>query len=382
MKTQILLTLNAGSSSLKFAVFRLSDGELSLWLDGQVAGIGTAAAFHCGDTTHAISADNHHEAIQFTLHWLNEQLGNAEIVAAGHRVVHGGQHFTRPQRIDEQLITALEALIPLAPHHQPHNITAIKALAAQHPELPQVACFDTAFHATQPEVATRLPIPQHYRQQGIRRYGFHGLSYQYIAGELARNGQLPPKTIVAHLGNGASLCALQNGQSIDTSMGFSTLDGLMMGTRCGTLDPGVILHWLQEGMEETTLTDLLYNRCGLKGVSGISADMRTLLASDEAAARQAIEQFCYTLIRLTGSQIATLQGLDALVFTGGIGERAAVIREQVCQSLHWMGLVLDNTANRQNARLISTPDSRITVRVIPTNEEQVIARHTLELVSG
>jgi acetate kinase len=216
----------------------------------------------------------------------------------------------------------------------------------------------------------------------VRRYGFHGLSYQYIAAELAQlEGGIPPRTIIAHLGNGASLCALRDGQSIATSMGFSTLDGLLMGTRCGSLDPGVILHLLRDGMDTASLTDLLYNQSGLQGISGLSADMRTLLASDRSAARQAVEQFCYTLVRQIGSHAAALQGLDCLVFTGGIGERAAAIRERVCAQLSWLGLQIDTTANQQQAGLISGSSSRVAIRVIPTNEERVIARHTLELLA-
>ncbi|MEZ5480565.1 MAG: acetate kinase, partial [Thiolinea sp.] len=256
------------------------------------------------------------------------------------------------------------------------------ALAEQHPGLPQVACFDTAFHASQPAVATRLPIPQHYHDQGIRRYGFHGLSYEYIVSELQQaEGGIPAKTLVAHLGNGASLCAMQAGKSVATSMGFSTLDGLLMGTRCGMIDPGVLLHWLREGRGEPELTDLLYNQCGLKGVSGLSSDMRILLASDEPAAKLAVDQFCYSLQRQIGSHAAALEGLECLVFTGGIGEHAAPVREQVCAHLQWLGVRLDDEANRQNARLISTPDSQVRVQVIPANEELVIARHTLETLA-
>ena len=391
--SEALLTLNAGSSSLKFAVFTpRENSELVPLLQGQLAGIGGEAVF---STDHSDGSDNsradthlkaipdHASAIQYTLNWLNQQLGDKTIIAAGHRVVHGGPHFNQPQRVDAALMQQLEDLIPLAPHHQPHNLAAIRALAEQQPDLVQVACFDTAFHSTQPEVATRLPIPQQYAEQGIRRYGFHGLSYEYISHQLhEQQGGMPEKVLVAHLGNGASLCALLQGRGIATSMGFSTLDGLMMGTRCGSLDPGVILHWLRsEQLTEPEITDILYNQCGLKGVSGLSADMRVLLGSDTTAAQAAVEQFCYTLVRQIGSQVAALQGLDMLVFTGGIGEHAAVIRQRVCNALTWLGIELDNTANNHHQSTISSATSPVSVRVIPTDEERVIARHTLELLT-
>ena len=388
--SEALLTLNAGSSSLKFAVFTpRENSELVPLLQGQLAGIGGEAVFSTNDSddsradTQLEAIPDHASAIQYTLSWLNQQLGDKTIIAAGHRVVHGGPHFKQPQRVDAALMRQLEALIPLAPHHQPHNLAAIRALAEQQPDLVQVACFDTAFHSTQPEVATRLPIPQQHAEQGIRRYGFHGLSYEYISHQLReQQGGMPEKVLVAHLGNGASLCSLLQGRSIATSMGFSTLDGLMMGTRCGSLDPGVILHWLRsEQLTEPEITDMLYNQCGLKGVSGLSADMRVLLDSDTAAAQAAVAQFCYTLVRQIGSQVAALQGLDMLVFTGGIGEHAAVIRQRVCAALTWLGIELDNTANNHHQSTISTATSPVSVRVIPTDEEWVIARHTLELLT-
>lgn len=384
--SEALLTLNAGSSSLKFAVFTpRENSELVPLLQGQLAGIGGDAVFSTDNSladTHLRAIPDHASAIQYTLNWLNQQLGDKTIIAAGHRVVHGGPHFNQPQRVDAALMQQLETLIPLAPHHQPHNLAAIRALAEQQPDLVQVACFDTAFHSTQPEVATRLPIPQQYAEQGIRRYGFHGLSYEYISHQLHKQpGGMSERVLVAHLGNGASLCALLQGRSIATSMGFSTLDGLMMGTRCGSLDPGVILHWLRsEQLTEPEITDILYNQCGLKGVSGLSADMRVLLGSDTAAAQAAVEQFCYTLVRQIGSQVAALQGLDMLVFTGGIGEHAAVIRQRVCAALTWLGIELDNAANKHHQHIISTAASPVSVRVIPTDEEWVIARHTLELL--
>nr|CAA6827733.1 MAG: Acetate kinase (EC [uncultured Thiotrichaceae bacterium] len=393
--SEALLTLNAGSSSLKFAVFTRSEGgELLALLQGQLAGIGHEAEF---STDSLSNSDNHPApvkirlsdmpdhatAIQYTLAWLNQHLGGLKLIAAGHRIVHGGQYFTEPQRIDAAVIQQLEQLIPLAPHHQPHHLSAIKALAEQQPDLPQVACFDTAFHSTQPDVATRLPIPQHYAEQGIRRYGFHGLSYEYITRQLQQEaGGVAEKVVIAHLGNGASLCALHNGRSIATSMGFSTLDGLMMGSRCGTLDPGVILHWMQsDGLNADDITDILYNQSGLKGISGLSTDMRVLLNSEEPAASAAVEQFCYTLVRQIGSHVAALQGINMLVFTGGIGEHSAIIRQRVCEQLAWLGIQLDTAANDKHDTVISARNSLVTVRVIPTNEEQIIARHTLELLA-
>ncbi len=399
--SEALLTLNAGSSSLKFAVFTLGSGsrenddwrDLRLFLSGQIAGINAAATpvfkarLASGASLPApdlsrVGICDHASAIQWALTWLTQQLHGLRLIGVGHRVVHGGPHYTRPALLTTEVLAGLTRLVPLAPHHQPHNLAAIHAVASSAAYLPQVACFDTAFHATQPALARRLPIPEQFAQQGLERYGFHGLSYEYIASVLPEYhaGQMPTRTIVAHLGNGASVCALQNGQSIATSMGFSTLDGLLMGTRSGSIDPGVILHWLRSGMTEAELTQLLYNQCGLLGVSGLSADMQVLLASPDPRASLAVELFCYTLVRSIGSHLAALEGLDTLVFTGGIGEHAAYIRQAVCTRLHWLGITLDEAANAQNAPLISGSNSRIRVQVIPTNEERVIACHTLELL--
>ena len=391
-----LLVLNAGSSSLKFAVFDIqaSGDSVAVVLRGQVSGIGARPIFHVstvdraahGPSTPADVAelDNHQKAIAFALGWIKEQSGGMTLVGVGHRVVHGGRERDKPALVTSQLLHELDALAPLAPHHQPHNLAAIRAVHATAPELSQVACFDTAFHACQPEVARRLPLPRHLRDKGLQRYGFHGLSYEYITAAVAgqNDGKVPERLLVAHLGNGASLCAIKDGRSIASSMGFSTLDGLLMGTRCGAIDPGVLLYLMSEGgLGEPELSDLLYNQSGLLGVSGISPDMQVLLDSDASGAAEAVELFCYTLVRAIGSMAAALGGVDALVFTGGIGEHAAAVRAEVCEALAWLGLDFDPAANESGAGLLSRPSSSVQVRVIPTNEELVIARHTLRLVN-
>ncbi len=395
---EVILVLNAGSSSIKFALFEVAvaaaqDGlDPALLLRGQIEGIGRAPRFRLGQTPHGdtfaappdgaavATAVDHAGALGLLLDWLGTGGSNLQIIAAGHRVVHGGVKFSAPQRITPDVIAELEALTPLAPHHQPHNVAAIQALAARMPELTQVACFDTAFHASQPASAAMLPLPREWRERGLRRYGFHGLSYEYIASALPTHyaGEaLPRRVVIAHLGNGASMCAVEDGRSIATTMGFSTLDGLLMGTRCGTLDPGVILYFLrEENMDLTTLTDLLYNRSGLLGLSGISGDMRKLLDSGRAEAIEAVDHFCYRVVRELGSLTAALKGLDALVFTGGIGEHAALVRANVCRGAAWLGLELDETANTTGGPRITRPSSRVTGWAIPTNEELVIARHT------
>ena len=389
-----LLTLNAGSSSIKFAAFahQSKGSEPELLLSGQIAGIGSNAVFNASDAngnklsgpkSGIAEIQDHESAIYQAIQWLQQQTDSYELVGVGHRVVHGGEQHNRPALVTAELLEGLEKLNPLAPHHQPHNLAAIKAVSITAPDLPQIACFDTAFHTTQPNIAKQLPIPKNYVEKGIQRYGFHGLSYEYIVSAVPEHnhGEMPERMIVAHLGNGASLCGMYKGSSVVTSMGFSTLDGLMMGTRSGSLDPGVLLHLMRyEGMNENELTDFIYNQCGLLGVSGISADMQVLLGSDDPQATNAIELFCYTLVRHIGSHVAALGGLDALVFTGGIGEHADYVRSQVCKELQWLGLELDSVANLNCADKISTESSRIKVWVIPTNEELVIARHTKEIL--
>ena len=386
-----VLVLNAGSSSLKFAVFAIvaDDRDPKLVLRGQIAGIGSSPALSArmegGETESAEvdEIDTHQKAIDYALNWIDARAGGTSLVGVGHRVVHGGPDRRTPARVDPDLMQALEALSRLAPHHQPHNLAAIRAVSTVAPDLPQVACFDTAFHATQPAVARRLPLPGALCDKGLQRYGFHGLSYEYITGAVPayNDGGMPQRLLVAHLGNGASLCAIRNGESVATSMGFSTLDGLMMGTRSGSIDPGVLLHLMhEERMDEAALSDLLYNRSGLLGVSGISADMEVLLNSGEPAAAQAVDLFCYSLVREIGSMAAALGGIDALVFTGGIGEHASVVRAKVCAQLGWLGVDFDAAANMAGRSVLTKPESPARVWVIPTNEELVITRHTARLV--
>jgi acetate kinase len=387
-----ILVLNAGSSSLKFSVFLDGEPPESL-LRGQLEGLFTQPHFVARDDGGGVVGEKqwaagtqlgHEGAIEFLFAWgRGEALHGHQVIAAGHRVVHGGRSFTQPVRIDPERMTALEALVPLAPLHQPHNLAAIKAILQRAPELPQVACFDTSFHRTQSAVAQAFALPQRYSEEGVCRYGFHGLSYEYIASALpgfdARAAA--GRTIVAHLGNGASMCALKGGRSIATTMGFTALDGLVMGTRCGALDPGVLLYLMdQHRMDARALEKLIYQQSGLLGVSGISSDMRTLLGSSDPRAAQAIELFVYRIGRELGSLTAALGGLDALVFTGGIGEKAAPIRSGVCRAAAWLGLELDEGANDAGGPCISRPESRVTVWVVPTNEELMIAQHTRRLL--
>lgn len=353
------LILNSGSSTLKYAVFNASD------LSEVERGV------------FDITPETYQETLEEVLHH------GGYVTAVGHRVVHGGTKFTAPLLIDDNALTALESLCDLAPLHQPHNLHAVSTLRERHPELTQVACFDTAFHQTQPEVNTLYAIPEALREQGIRRYGFHGLSYEYISRQLAQaysdNGG---KTIVLHLGSGASGCAMQNGKSVSSTMGFTALDGLMMATRCGTIDPGLVLHCqTQLGMSAEAVTRMLYKESGLLGVSGISGDMRKLDAqADNPQVAQAIELYCHYILRAVGSLCAELGGLDTLVFTAGVGENAPAVRKQVCQQLGWLGVTLDNPANESNAEVINANDSKVKVMVIPTNEEWIIGHHMKELL--
>lgn len=389
----VILVLNAGSSSLKFALFAQAGRGLDALLRGQIECIGAAARF-------AVSTDppwpapsaetlariaDHGGAIALLLDWLTGGAAAPPIIAVGHRIVHGGADFSDPVLVTPARMDAIGALARLAPHHVPAAVAAMRAVASGLPDVRQVACFDTAFHATQPEVATRLALPADLRARGLRRYGFHGLSYEYVAGALAEILPDPARrgrVIVAHLGNGASLCALRDGRSVASTMGFSTLDGLVMGSRCGALDPGVLLYLMrEEGYDLPGLTDLLYNRSGLLGLSGLSSDMRTLLASSDPRAAAAIETFCYRIVREAGSLVAALGGLDAFVFTGGIGAHAAPVRAQVCEGLAWLGLTLDGSANAGGETRISTAQSAVWAGVVPTDEERVIARHTARVLS-
>jgi acetate kinase len=387
MNSQILV-LNAGSSSIKFAVF--SDGQpIQRTVFGMVSGIGSTTAFaartEAGPLPGTLPAGplDHEGALAWLFEWLEQGNHAGHLLGAGHRVVHGGEHHDAPIIVDDESMAGLDALAPLAPLHQPHNLAAIKALRKLRPELAQVACFDTAFHRTQPAVAQSLALPRAITEQGLRRYGFHGLSYEYIAGVLPQilQAHADGRVIVAHLGNGASLCAMRKRRSIATTMGFSTLDGLVMGTRCGAIDPGVLFYLMHErNMSSKALEDLLYRQSGLLGISGVSNDMRTLLDSKDPRAVEAVAHFVYRAALETGALAAALEGVDALVFTGGIGEHAVAVRAQLCEKLHWLGIRLDAAANASNAVKISTPDSAVTVCVIPTDEEAVIAGHTRRLL--
>ncbi len=378
----MLLVLNAGSSSIKFALYDLPLAARP-GHEGQIAGIGREARFTVDGSPLPIAGAiaDHAGAIALLLDWFDKQGHAGRLAGVGHRVVHGGGAFTKPVRIDSKIIEALAALNPLAPHHQPHNIAAIRAVAARLPSLPQVACFDTAFHASIPKEAWRLPLPADYAARGIRRYGFHGLSYESIVAQLpSAAGTLPGRLIVAHLGNGASITAIREGRSIATSMGFSTLDGLIMGTRSGGIDPGVLLHLMREGRSLAEIEDLLYNRAGLLGLSGLSADMKALLKSRDPAAAMAVALYCYRINREIGSLAAALGGLDALVFTGGVGENAGPVRAQVCQAAAWLGIALDEMANAAGGPRLTLAASAVSAWAIPTDEQGVIARHTARLL--
>ncbi|HEY5293694.1 MAG TPA: acetate/propionate family kinase [Burkholderiales bacterium] len=393
--TDAILVLNAGSSSLKFSVFfDRARAAPQLALRGQIEGILTRPRFIARDASGTTLAESdlgaatqpgHQGAADFLLDWLERRLGGQRVVAAGHRVVHGGLEFSAPVRVSAAVLDALDRLVPLAPLHQPHNLAAIRAVAARAPDLAQVACFDTAFHTGQPPLAQAFALPRRLTQAGIRRYGFHGLSYEYIAQMLpsvdmrAASG----RTVVAHLGNGSSMCALAAGKSAASTMGFTALDGLPMGTRCGAIDPGVLLYLLdRHGMDARGLEKLLYHESGLLGVSGISSDMRALLASREAHAAEAVDLFVYRIVRELGSLAAALGGLDALVFTAGIGENTPLIRARVCRAAAWLGIELDESANAGGGPCISRAGSAASAWVLPTNEELMIALHTRAVLAA
>jgi acetate kinase len=389
-----ILVLNAGSSSIKFSLFHggNDDAELRSIFDGQVEGIGQPTAHlvvsdpsgkRHSEPLSAAEAGDHRAAIARVRAWLRDHGGVEGLGAVGHRVVHGGSIYDAPVRIDKAVLEQLDRLVPLAPLHQPHQLAAIRAVAEVAPELPQIACFDTAFHRSQPALAQAVALPRELAAAGVRRYGFHGLSYEAIA--LALPALAPEvaekRVVVAHLGNGASLCAMRGRRSVATTMGFSTLDGLVMGTRPGTLDPGVLLYLMDErGMDARQLEDLLYHRSGLLGISGLSSDMRELLASADAEAREAVDLFVYRIARELGSLAAALGGIDALVFTGGIGENAAPIRARVCADAGWLGVQIDEAANRAGAPRISAPGSAASAWVVRTDENRMIARHVRTLL--
>ena len=379
--------INAGSSSLKLSFY---EGDRTV-LSGQVAGLGVCPVASATDATGQAIAPPDLRAVPQTpcgllteiLPWARGMLGNRSFAALGHRVVHGGIRHSKPARVTPALLAELEALAPLAPLHEPHNLAPIRMAMELAPDLPQVACFDTAFHRTMPEVEQAFALPGELADEGIRRYGFHGLSYEYIASVLPSHAPeiADGRVVVAHLGNGCSACAMRAGKSVATTMSFTALDGLPMGTRCGALDPGVILYLLQQkGLSVDRLADLLYRRSGVLGLSGISSDFRVLLASDEPRARFAIDVFCYDVARQLGSLAAALGGLDGLVFTGGIGENAVPIRSAICKACSWLGVELDEPSNRQASARITRASSRVAGYVIKTDENRMIARHTRALL--
>jgi acetate kinase len=390
-----ILTLNAGSSSIKFALFaRQTQLARTPELAGQIEGIGARPHIkvkgkdgqRLDDVDLPLESEvPHRGALTFLADWLHGHESGWRIAAVGHRVVHGATRYSQPIRVDEVALEALKSFVPLAPLHQPHNVAGIEAMSAALAGVPQIACFDTAFHRTQPTLAQLFALPRRITAEGVRRYGFHGLSYEYIADVLPQHlgEKADGKVIVAHLGNGASMCAMERRQSRATSMGFTALDGLMMGTRTGNLDPGVLLYLMdRHHMDARALENLLYKESGLLGVSGISQDMRELLASREREAREAVDLFCYRLVREAGALAAVLGGIDAIVFTGGIGEHAAPVRATVCNALGWLGLAFDAEANAAGATVISRPGSRLTALILPTNEEWMIARHSARFIES
>jgi acetate kinase len=390
--TDAIIVLNAGSSSLKFCIYDVGQPELELVARGQIEGLGTSPRFKVKNKQGEIIADapvlspsgkvGHTEAFAHLADWARENYAGAyRLIAVGHRVVHGGPKFSEPTLITTDVMRELEQIVPLAPLHQPHNLAGIKAVSQLRPDLSQVACFDTAFHRNRPSVSERFGLPNDLFEQGVRRWGFHGLSYQFISSQLQK---IAPKlregrVIVAHIGSGASMCALRNGRSIDTTMGFTALDGLPMGTRCGYLDPGVILFLLSRGMTASQIESLLYKKSGLLGISGVSNDVRDLLASKEPLAAEALDYFVYRIVREIGALTAVLGGLDGLIFTAGVGENSPAIRQRICSTLGWLSIRIDESANQRGRGCISPPGASPQVWVIPTDEESVIAVQTLEV---
>jgi acetate kinase len=383
-----IAVLNAGSSSIKFSLFVVRIDALELAFRGQIEGIYTSPHFVARDRAGKVAAEKtwgdgvdlgHDAALDHLMTYLRQALGGDRVVGVGHRVVHGGLEYTGPVRLDASVLRALEMLVPLAPLHQPHNLAPIRQLLQRAPELPQVACFDTSFHRTNPTIAQMFALPAELHAEGVRRYGFHGLSYEYIASVLAEFDARAAsgRSVVLHLGNGASMCAIQGGKSVTSTMGFTAVEGLPMGTRSGSLDPGVMLYLMdQRGMDARAIEKLIYNESGLLGVSGISSDMRTLLTSNDTHAQLAINLYVYRIRRELGSLAAAMGGLDAIVFTAGIGENAGSIRGRVCQDAEWLGVELDAGSNAAGGPRISTVPSKVSAWVIPTNEELMIARHT------
>jgi acetate kinase len=389
----VIAVLNAGSSSLKFSLFGESGSKLELIARGQAEGLYTAPRFVAkGPHGKALGEKSwgegtklgHEGALDHLVAFVRAELTEHKLIGIGHRVVHGGMEYREPVRVDAKVLSALEKYVPLAPLHQPHNLAPIRTLLERAPDLPQIACFDTAFHRAQPEVAQAFALPRSITSRGVLRYGFHGLSYEYIATVLPEHDPKAAtgRTVVLHLGNGSSMCALANGRSMANTMGFTAVDGLPMGTRCGNLDPGVILYLIDElHMDTRAVERLIYQESGLLGVSGISSDMRKLLESNEASAKQAIDLYVYRIGRELGSLAAALGGLDAIVFTAGIGENSAVLRERVCRDARWLGVEFDAAANARGGPCISSAASRVSVWAIPTNEELMIARHARRLIA-
>jgi acetate kinase len=388
-----ILVVNAGSSSVKFQVFALGSGDgLTRRIKGQIDGIGTKPRLRAGGRDGAALVDRTYgqtevadvpAALAIVGAWLREHQA-IEPIAVGHRVVHGGPDYDRPVVVDDHVIERLERYVSLAPLHQPHNLAPIRTIRARFPQLPQVACFDTGFHRGHSAVAEHFAIPEHFYQEGVRRYGFHGLSYEYVADRLRTVAPdiAAGKVIVAHLGSGASMCALAGGRSVESTMGFTALDGLPMGTRPGQIDPGVLLYLIGEKrMDAAALERLLYQESGLKGLSGISNDMRELQANPDPRAKLAVDYFVHRAALCAGMLAAALGGLDAFVFTAGIGENSSVIRARIVEKLEWLGASIDSAANGTNALRISRPDGRVAVLVVPTDEELMIARHTVALLS-
>jgi acetate kinase len=384
-----ILTVNAGSSSLKFALYE-TGAELRPLLSGKVAGIGGHTKFSAKGTDGVAidgppdaSAGSHEDVFAKLLPWLTGRLGRRKLVGAGHRVVHGGRKLVAPVRVDAEVLAELDSLVPLAPLHQPHALSALRALQSALPDLPQVACFDTAFHRSMAPEVRHFALPRELTDEGVERYGFHGLSYEYIASVLPEHApeQAQGRIVIAHLGSGASLCALRRLTSVDTTMSFTALDGLVMSTRCGTLDPGVVLYLLQtKGLSPGAIETLLYEKSGLLGVSGITGDMRDLLGNPDERAREAVSLFVFRVARELCAMLAALGGLDGIVFTAGIGENAPQLRREVCDHLAWLGVELDAAANAAGKGCISAGSSRIKVWVIPTDEETMIARHTVAVL--
>lgn len=388
--TDAILVLNAGSSSIKLQLFSFeASSKLQRRLKGQIEGVGVHPHLIARSAEGELVADENWpasevagipQALDKLIVFLRDQIGGNLPIAVGHRVVHGGPHFSAPTLIDDHVLERLEQLSPLAPLHQPNNLAPIRIIRQRHPNLPQVACFDTAFHRAHPEAADRYALPDRFYVEGIRRYGFHGLSYEYIA---ARLKEIDPalakgRVIVAHLGSGASMCAMVSGQSVESTMGFTALDGLPMGTRPGQLDPGIVLYLLrEEQMAADEIERLFYHECGLKGLSGISNDIRELLASRDPRARMALEYFVYRIALSAGMLAAAMGGIDGFAFTAGVGENAPAIRQAVAEKLSWLGLEIDFRANAANAAKLSASASRMACYIIPTDEERMIAQHTL-----